>query len=59
MVLTEEQQDVLDELRETGWAVHLVSPERLDGTPRDWVENAMKAAATQEIGWDFFEGEQE
>lgn len=57
MTLNEEQMDLLQEMREAGWAVTVVSPDVLDGTPKGWVENVMRDAAMREIGW--FDGEDE
>ena len=56
MTLNEEQLDLLQEMREAGWAVTVVSPDVLDGTNPSWVESVMREAAQREINWDF-EGE--
>ena len=49
--LHDRAEEVIAELREAGWAVVAITPQALEGTQRDWVENEMRVAAMREIGW--------
>lgn len=55
MILNDEQQELLQDMRAAGWAVTVVSPGELDGTNPSWVESVMREAAQREINWDFGE----